>query len=259
MLLAFKLAAAPALIFLLTLISRRFGPMVGGVFMGVPLLTGPISVFVALENGQDFAQKAAVANLVGQVSACLFCFCYGALASRTHWFICTLASIGVFLAATAVWNQFSWSFVPAIALLTVSIAVLTCLTKPEGLSVSSVASPRYEMIGRMALSAAFILLITFLSKVLGSRLGGLIAPFPVFVLIMSVFTHLRSGPKAVLQMVRGVVVGSFSFAAFFSVIALWPNSLGITATYGLAVLGSLIVSGVILLVRLTTSQGRLAP
>ena len=60
MILLFKLLASPLLILCLTVLSRRYGPTVGGLLMGVPLVTGPISVFTALENGSGFAQHAAV-------------------------------------------------------------------------------------------------------------------------------------------------------------------------------------------------------
>ena len=88
-----------------------------------------------------------------------------------------------------------------------------------------------------------MLLITFLTRSLGPQLSGLIAPFPVFVLILSVFTHHQSGAGAAANLTREVIIGSFSFAAFFTVVALGLTRLGVPATYALATTASLTVSG----------------
>ena len=123
MILLFKLITAPILILCLTMLSRRFGPTIGGLLMGVPLVTGPISLFTALENGSSFAQHAAVANFVGQVSTCIFCFCYAVAARRMNCWLSMIVSIIAFFGATFVWNRFDWSFAPALGLLIVTIVL----------------------------------------------------------------------------------------------------------------------------------------
>lgn len=60
--LLFKLTAGP----LVTLVTRRFGPSAGGWLVGFPLTSGPISVFLALEQGTDYAAAAAITSLVAQ-------------------------------------------------------------------------------------------------------------------------------------------------------------------------------------------------
>jgi uncharacterized membrane protein (GlpM family) len=243
MILFFKLIASPILILCLTLLSRRYGPTLGGLLMGVPLVTGPISVFTAFENGEGFAQHAAVANFVGQISTCLFCFCYAVLARRLNCGLTALASITTFFAATLLWNQFAWAFLPALGALLATIILLMSLLKPANVDAAVRVVPRFDLPVRMVISAAFVLLITLLTRHLGPQLSGLIAPFPVFVLILSVFTHYQMGAGAAANLTRGVIVGSFAFAAFFAVVAAGLTQLGIAATYALATLASVVVSG----------------
>ena len=83
---------------------------------------------------------------------------------------------------------------------------------------------------------------------MGAKLSGLLAPFPVFVLILSAFTHHQMGPGAASNLVRGVIIGSFSFAAFFAVVAVWLTDLDIAATYAAAALASATVSGAVYLI-----------
>ena len=49
-----KLIAAPLLLALATLAARRWGTVLGGILIGLPLISGPISVFLAIENGAGF-------------------------------------------------------------------------------------------------------------------------------------------------------------------------------------------------------------
>lgn len=248
MILAFKLITAPVLIYCLTMLSRRFGPAIGGLLMGVPLLTGPISFFTGMENGYEFAQHAAVANFVGQISTCHFCFCYAAAAKRMNCWASMVASVLAFFVATFIWSQFTWSFVPALGLLLVTIVLMIFLMKPVNMDAIARITPRFDLAARMVISTAFVVLITILTRLLGPQLSGLVAPFPVFVLILSVFTHYQTGAAAASNLLRGVVVGSFSFAAFFTVVATSLTTFGPIITYGVATLASLLVSAIVYLV-----------
>src|SRR6184192_563504 len=60
MTLALKLVLTPALIAIATLAGRRFGPSIGGWLVGLPFTSGPVSLFLALEQGTSFAAAAAL-------------------------------------------------------------------------------------------------------------------------------------------------------------------------------------------------------
>ena len=60
---ALKLLLAPLLILLATLAGRRWGPAVGGWLAGLPLTSGPVSLILALEQGPEFAARAALGTL----------------------------------------------------------------------------------------------------------------------------------------------------------------------------------------------------
>ena len=59
-----KALLAPLLILLATLAGRRWGPGVGGWLAGLPLTSGPVSLILALEQGPEFAARAALAGWV---------------------------------------------------------------------------------------------------------------------------------------------------------------------------------------------------
>ena len=45
--------------------ARRWGPAVGGWIVGLPLTSGPIAFFLALEHGPAFAARAALSTILG--------------------------------------------------------------------------------------------------------------------------------------------------------------------------------------------------
>ena len=58
-----KLVARPALILLASLAGRRWGETVGGWFVGLPLTSGPVVFFLALEQGIGFAAATTRGSL----------------------------------------------------------------------------------------------------------------------------------------------------------------------------------------------------
>ena len=54
-LLFMKLVGAPLFLVAATLAARRWGGTVGGLIVALPMISGPISVFLALEDGAAFA------------------------------------------------------------------------------------------------------------------------------------------------------------------------------------------------------------
>lgn len=245
--LLFKATTAPLLIVALTLLIRQFGPTVGGLAMGVPLITGPISVFTLIEHGAGFAREAAVGNLVGQVSTCIFCLTYGRSAARSNPAVSTASGVLAFTTATLVWRQFDWTLAGATLLLGLCIALLLFALPGGERQAMPRTAPAWDLPIRMIVASGFVLVLTSLTGVLGPQLSGLVAPFPVFVLILAVFTHLQHGGRAVLSMMRGVIIGSLSFGSFFLVVALGLAQMKPLLVYGIAALASIGVSSLVYL------------
>lgn len=242
-----KIIAAPVLILGVTLLVRRFGPAVGGLVMGTPLVTGPISMFTALEQGASFASHAAIANLVGQVSGCLFCFAYACAARRFGAWASAACGVLSFSIATLAWNEIDWNLTGAIVLLAASLCILIRIfPRMPALDLARIA-PWWELPARMVVASCFVLAMSAVTEHLGAQLSGLITPFPVFVLILVVFTHLHCGANAAAAMMRGVVLGSPAFGAFFSIVALGLANGSLVATYIGAALASIGASGIVYL------------
>ena len=81
-LLAVKVLLAPSFVVGASLAARRFGPRVGGLIAGLPVVAGPILLAYALAHGRAFAAGAAAGTLLGLVSLIPFVVVYAGLAGR---------------------------------------------------------------------------------------------------------------------------------------------------------------------------------
>src|SRR5437763_1777798 len=83
--LALKLVLTPALIAIATLSGRRWGPSIGGWLVGLPFTSGPVSFFLAIEQGTPFAAAAAAGSIGGAAASAVFAIAYAATARRFGW------------------------------------------------------------------------------------------------------------------------------------------------------------------------------
>lgn len=240
--LALKLLLTPILIGAVTLAGRRWGSVVSGLLIGLPLTSAPISFILACEFGPAFAAEAAVGSLAGQISNSLFCLAYIETARTRGWRGSGAVALLVFLASTALLNQATWRVAPALTVLFVVIAGIVWRVPRHALPPGRTA-PRWDIPARIVAATAFIVLLTAVADHLGPQLSGLISPFPVFSVVFAAFTQAQSGATAASALLRGVVVGSGAYAAFFTVVAAVLPEWGLAPTYLAATAISLVVSG----------------
>jgi hypothetical protein len=82
------------------------------------------------------------------------------------------------------------------------------------------------------------------APLLGPQLTGLLAPFPVYAAILTVFAQPRRGPAAAGGVLRGLLLGLYAFATFFLAVATLITPLGIALTFVIAILSALLVQAV---------------
>jgi hypothetical protein len=241
-----KLLLVPLLISGASLAGRRWGPQVGGWIVGLPLTSGPVVLFLALEQGPAFAAGSAAGAMLGLVSVTGFCVTYALLAWRAPWFLCMLAGWGVFLLSTALLTEIVVSLAASFAGV-VTVMALALRLLPHASSQRPAAHPpAWDIPLRIAAATALVLGLTAVAGRLGPRLSGLLTPFPVYVTVLTVFTHHLGGGAAATQLLRGVIIGSFSFALFFAVVARFLEGQGLLITFGGAVAATLLSHAVLL-------------
>jgi hypothetical protein len=242
--LAFKLFITPFFIGSVTLAGRRWGPVVNGLLVGLPLTTGPISFILAHGFGLEFAAKAAVGNLAGQISMCVFCLTYSLTAQKRNWLTSAIIAITAFLLTTFLLNKISWLLLPAFITLLVMIMLVVRFIPRHPNSQNTFIHPKWDLPARMIVATTFVIILTTFANVLGPQLSGLISTFPIFGVVFASFTHSQQGANATSNLLRGITLGSISYAFFFLIVGAGLTHLGIALTYTMALSATILVSGV---------------
>lgn len=251
LLLLCKLALAPAFVVLVSLAVRRFGPRVGGVLGGLPVVAGPILFVIALEHGSAFAGEAAANSLAALVALTGFVLTLAWVAGRsaTQSPSATVAARGVlagwvaFCALAAVIATLDVP--PVLGLLACAVVfsvALQVLPQPDPSAVASApARPRHDLALRAAAAAAMVLALTSVAGSLGPAASGVLAPFPIITSVLLGFAVAHETRATTLHLMRGMLRGFFSFATFLFIVAITAEALGTAAAFGLAIAATAVV------------------
>jgi len=232
-----KLGLTPALIGVATLVSRRWGPAIGGLLVALPLTSGPVLLFLALDHGTTFATAAAEGSVAGVAAVAAFCLAYAWVGRSAPWWAAFLAGTAGYLVMGIAMQPFLVGPVILLVLAAVSAPLVALRLLPtRDAAAGEVAPPWWDIPARMVIGALIVLGVTGVATVLGPQLSGLIATFPVFVTVLAVFTHRREGPSRTVPLMRGVLIGMFGSLAFFVVLVLTLVPWGIAIAFLAAVL-----------------------
>ena len=245
--LAVKVLLAPSFVVGASLAARRFGPRVGGLVAGLPVVAGPILLVYALTHGRIFAADAAAGTLLGLVSLTAFVVVYSRLAGRSPWLVSLLGGWSAFAAATLLFSALAIPVGAALALAGAGFVVgLWLLPDPRALRSPTGAPPSWDLPLRAICALLLVLALTAASGWLGSRLSGLLAPFPVIASVLAVFTHAQRGADDFLRLARGLIAGFFAFALFCFTLSVSLRTLPIATSFVLATAVAALVQGLLL-------------
>lgn len=237
-----KLTLTPLLIGAASLAGRRWGAEVGGWLVGIPFTSGPIAFFLAVGPGVHFAADAAIGILAGAVSQAAFALAYGWLALRFGWATCVVGATGAFAAATVVLDLLRGDAIVTLLLaLAALVAGLALMPRRASHSAERAPLPWWDIPARMVVATVFVVALTTAAPALGSRLSGLLSPFPIYAAVLCVFAHRLQGIGAAIAVMRGLLLGLFSFAAFFAVLSLLLVPGGIALAFAVAIALALVL------------------
>lgn len=238
-----KLALAPAFVVLVSLAVRRLGPRVGGVFGGLPVVAGPILFIYALEHGDAFAAEAATNSLVALIALTAFVVTVARLGPRAGAIGSVVVGWGVFLAVGGLVALPGLTPVPALAAtLTSFVAGLAAIPKPDPNEPHATPRrPRHDLALRAGVAATMVLALTSVASRLGPTASGILAPFPTITSVLAGFATAQETRATTLHLLRNMVRGFWSFAAFLFTVATTVEPLGTAGGFLAAIAATVVV------------------
>lgn len=245
--LLFKVLCTPILIWLSVLIGRRWGAFVGGCFAGLPTISGPLSLCIAIEQGPDFAAAVAYNALLGVGAVCLFTLAYAWTSLRQSWFVALLVAEVVFFSA-----GWAMGHLPRMVPLALLIgmggapAVLLCMPKLK----ADMAPPKHHhhpwvVPLQMFLGGALVYAISEAAPRLGVHWSGILTFYPVMISILAPFCHAEIGPYASTRLLAGLMTGFIGGTSFTVVVLFGVQNMPLALCYTLAALASIGICAVV--------------
>lgn len=246
--LVWKLTLVPVLIAVISVIGQRFGHAIAGLLAGLPVVAGPIFLFMTLEQGEAFGVGVAINTLVGLAPYVAFAVSYAWMCDDWSWPACLAISWLAYLLLAVLLSRLEVSLVVACGL----GGLLPLAAHYLFPAVTSIEHrrplPKSEIPLRMLAGAVLLVAITEAARYLGPQLSGLLTPFPILSSVLTVFSHRLNGPAATVAVLRGLMLGLFGFVVFFGIEAAFLISLGVVASTALAAFGAMMMQGLVYLV-----------
>ncbi len=232
---AFKLCATPLLILGASLAGRRWGETVGGWFVGLPLTSGPVILFVALGQGTGFAAAAIFGSLAGAAAEACFCLAYAAAAEYCRWPAALAAGSTAYAAGGLALGFAGLPLWPLVACVAAALCTaLALLPRRDPGPLPRGVPPRWDIPWRMATATVIVVGLTEAAPYLGPRLSGICASYPAFAATLAAFAHRADGKAAAVRVLRGLLAGLFAFVGFFAVLELTLEAAGIALGFAAA-------------------------
>ena len=221
------------LVALISLISRRWGLKVGGAMGGFPVVVGPVLFFFTLEQGPDFAAAAALRSLGSVLAFGLFCMALSWACLKLPLFLSLLLGWATFLGVSWLGLRYGSADLILTFLVAIACAAAARMFLPgDRRRGERAAKPHdWDIPLRMAVTVALVVTVTGLAHILGPEWSGVFAAFPVASSILSSFAYHTDGPYGPAVLLKGSLLGNFSYLTFCAVLAWALPKYGVSASF----------------------------
>jgi hypothetical protein len=244
-----KLVLTPLLIASASLAGRRWGALLSGWLIALPLTSGPIALFIALDLGAAAGAQAATGALVGATAQVAFAAAYARGSRRWGWLGSLIAASAGFIVATVVLAALLPADPPLlylVALASIGAGLLLLATPRPDAALGVVRPGRWDIPARAVVATALVLAISGVAPIIGGHVAGVIATYPVYISVLTSFAHRLAGPAQAIGVVRGLLLGLPGFSTFFLVVATALPAWPVLAAFGVALASAIAINLAIL-------------
>lgn len=236
-----RLALVPAAVWLASLAARRWGHAVSGYLGGLPLIGGPITLFLALDLGTDFAARSAMFTLAAVLGQAAHLIAFAHAGRSCRWPLALAAGWASFFGVSFLVTLLPMSPLVALALAISGLAAAWRWLPAVRGDAAPPAIPVMELRLRLAAAVGLAALILWAAPALGPVASGVLLSMPITGSIMPPFTLALYGPGPLARLLRGFVIGLTGFSTFFLVVAATAPAWGAPASFSVALAAALAV------------------
>ena len=221
-LLAAKIAAAVIIVVTASRATERAGPFLGAMIATLPVSTGPVYVFLAMDHGAAFVSESALMSLASTAGIVAFIATHAHAAQRFAMpASLALATLAWFAVALGLQTR-NWSFAE-VCLLYAGVFLLA-IRGLRRFAVAIEAPPvpraRFDLALRALLVAAVVVATTLAGRALGPSVAGVLATYPVVFTCLVVILQPRCGGRFTASVLVNGLKGLLGFGLALGVLHL---------------------------------------
>ena len=195
--LALRMAVTAAFVVSASVITERSGPVIGALVATLPISAGPSYVFLALDHDSAFIAEGALASLPINAVTIFLGLTYVVLAQRRSALVSFSGAVAVWIALAALSRTVHWSLAGGIIANAIAFAIcVPLLRRFRNVKMPLITRRWYDIPLRASLVATLVATVVTLSGLVGPKVSGIIALFPVVFTSMMLILHPRIGGPA---------------------------------------------------------------
>ncbi len=212
----------------LSLVAERASPKLAGILAGYPHGVAIVLFFIGLEQGADFAARAAVFAIAGLAANVTLAFVYSLscrIFTKNHLVTAPIFSLLAFFILAAGLKALAPDTSTALVIAILFVVAAGFLLR-RGVDIKITGISRLSpgsLLLRAVLATGIVLAITAGAGYVGPQWAGLFSGFPIVTFPLLLIIHFSHGPDPVTTMIRNYPTGLGSLIIYaFSISLAYP-------------------------------------
>jgi hypothetical protein len=217
-----KIACAIVVVVSASRATERLGPFLGSMIATLPVSTGPIYVFLAIDHGPQFISDSARMGVVAVIATVAFVAMHALVAQRHGTFLSWLAATTAWFVVATLLQLREWTFLEGCAVFAVCFALGIYGLRRFVVVAEAPALPRvrFDLALRSVLVACVVIAATVASNALGPAATGTLATYPVVFTSLVLILQPRCGGPFTSALLVNSLKGLVGFGAALATIHL---------------------------------------
>jgi len=226
--LALKIACAIVIVVTASRATERAGPFLGAMIATLPVSTGPIYAFLAIDHGAQFISDSALMGVAGTTATVAFVAMHAVVAQRYSTPVSVLAATACWFATAFALQLRTWTLAEVCVLFAACFAAAILALRRFVVEIKAPPMPRvrFDLALRSALVACVVIATTIAGNAVGPAATGVLATYPVVFTSLVLILQPRWGGPFVASLLVSALKGLVGFGIALGVLHLAAARMG---------------------------------
>jgi hypothetical protein len=246
-----KIACAIVIVVTASRATERAGPFLGAMIATLPVSTGPIYAFLAIDHGAQFISDSALMGVAGTTATVAFVAMHAVVAQRFSTPVCVLAATACWFATAFALQLRTWTLAEVCVLFAACFAAAILALRRFVVEIKAPPMPRvrFDLALRAALVACVVVATTIAGNAVGPAATGVLATYPVVFTSLVLILQPRWGGPFVASLLVNALKGLIGFGIALGVLHLAAARMGSGWALVIALAVAVAWNGALLMVR----------